>query len=93
MSLRFGEILAKALADRQLSQRSFAKLVHAGTTLPHQVISGTRLPPLDQLERWATVLQLTGKARADFILAGNLEHTPALIRERLEALEKGQRPR
>ena len=77
-----------ALDAVPISQRAFARKVGVSNAFVPLIIQGKRLPPLDAIPAWADVLGLKGAARERLIELAQLEHTPAAIRERYEAMRR-----
>jgi transcriptional regulator with XRE-family HTH domain len=87
-------MLDARLAQAGLSARAFARLV--GTTAPRisEMRRGKRLAPLKQMEKWASVLNISSKAdRERFLDLAALTHAPHRIQELVIAAElKLKRP-
>ena len=82
----FGQVLARRLAEAELSQRSFATATRTPLSTVNAVIAGTRKPPKRRLGTWATHLRLTGQERDLFLVAGFLCHAPPDVRTVIERL-------
>lgn len=77
--LPFGDVLARHLADADLSQREFAKRTKTPLSTINAVVKGGRKPPKRRLSVWANTLGLTGKQHDVFVVAGFLTHAPASL--------------
>ena len=55
------------------------------------LFSGKRTPPVALLARWADALDLRGKVREEFMLAGWLEHAPKELRAYVMRLRRRYR--
>ena len=75
----FGELLYQAIEAKGLSVRDFAATVGSSHRTLSAIHKGIRKPNLRHLDQWATALGLKGAARRQFLIAGNLTHTPPLI--------------
>lgn len=84
----FGDTLCDAIKAAGMTQLAFAQAVLSSSGNITDVIKGRRLPPLKHLEKWADVLGLSGANRDEFISAGQLEHTPELIRNQIISQNK-----
>jgi hypothetical protein len=87
----FGQCLQRAIVAIGLSRRAFAKKVAYSPTSMDAIVHGRRPPPRKHIERWARALELTGKAREEFIELGYLVHCPPYIQDRYRAMR--ERPR
>ena len=77
--LDFFELLDKLLADRQLQKNVFAQRVGTSPSVVTDTCKRRRLPPLDRIDIWADALDLADSARADFIHAAYLAHSPPAV--------------
>jgi transcriptional regulator with XRE-family HTH domain len=90
MDSSFGGMLSAMLRARGLSAREFARAI--GKPLSYgfinRVILDQQPPPLDDLERWADVLELVRSAqREQFIEEGCRAAMQPKIRQRYDALK------
>ena len=83
MAATFGSFLRDTLARRGLGVCEYARL--AGYPKAHgfvsRVISGTSLPPLKELDRWAKPLGLSAAERDRFDLLAGIANSPPVVRE------------
>lgn len=83
----FASQFESALERANLSQREFARLIPCNSTLVSKVIKQQRTPPIDALERWIEVLQLTVEEREPFRVAALLAHAPDELFKRWTDME------
>ncbi|HAT11448.1 MAG TPA: hypothetical protein DCS97_12840 [Planctomycetes bacterium] len=84
----FGELLAETLADRQMTQKSFAQRTKTPISNVNEVISGVRKPPLRRLAKWLEVLEVPAREREAWRQAAAVAHAKPEIREVIETLMK-----
>lgn len=81
----FGAHLARRIKAQGLSLSEFGRRAGTSPAIVSRVIRGLRSPPPVHFERWADVLDLKGKERADFIeacwLAGASDFVRNLVAE------------
>lgn len=72
------------LAERGLSAAEFARMVGVSKGWPANICSGRQKPPgdLEEIAKWALVLQLNGTDVDEFMELALLEHAPSEIRLR-----------
>jgi hypothetical protein len=82
----FGDHLDALLQQRGLSVRGFAKLVGLGVSS----VSAAKRRAIDpgRIELWADALALNGQDRARFVRLAWLTHTPPVIVNLVEDLER-----
>jgi transcriptional regulator with XRE-family HTH domain len=85
----FAILLRSALAERQLSQRAFAKAIGGTQSAVSHYLGGRAPPPLEDLKQWASVLGITPQHHARFILSAYLAHAPLEIE--IEYLKQEQK--
>lgn len=88
MPSAFGNLLTALLEDRQWTVPQFAQKVSVHRSFIGFIVRGERRPPLDAVEHWALILGLTGTRRDEFIFAAALEHTPDIVRKKLDDLQE-----
>jgi transcriptional regulator with XRE-family HTH domain len=70
-----------------MGQHQYAMLCDISRALLSLIELGRRTPPPEKLDRMAEVLGLQGTARAAFIRAGHLAHTPDVVNHALRRAE------
>lgn len=88
MPSAFGQALRAALLKRGLSQRQFALRVATFPSTVAAIIAGRIRVPKKRIELWVDALNLKGRERLEFVELAWLDHTPPIIRARLERAEK-----
>ncbi len=90
----FGQLLTRLARERRVSK---SQLARAAGCPPSVLTDGLKErgedrkayhPPLAFLDVWADALGLTGDERDEFILAGHLDRSTDLVRQRFAALRK-----
>ncbi len=72
----FAEFFSEKLAQMPLSQAAFGRAVEMTGPFINMICRRKALPPLDRIDRWADVLQLTGAERDQFIRLAGVAHIP-----------------
>jgi transcriptional regulator with XRE-family HTH domain len=84
----FGELLAEALANRQMTQKAFAQRTKTPISNLNEVVTGVRKPPLRRLPKWLEVLEVPAREREMWRQAAAVAHAKPEIREVIETLMK-----
>jgi transcriptional regulator with XRE-family HTH domain len=89
MGNAFGHVVKQRLAELGLSQRVFARQVGLSHANINKIINSSHEAPPppqgDDLERWATVLQIPAAEHQRFCDLAALGHLPWTVRARWEA--------
>ena len=84
--------LGRFIVDRWetlgIKQTEFAERIGKHSALVQMVRTGRRHMPLDELQLWAKALELTGEDVDRFTELAHLDHCPAFIQKRYEALRQ-----
>jgi hypothetical protein len=64
------------LRHRRLTVRSFARALGQSPSFVSRVLGGHRLPPLQAMDQWADILELTTHGREVLHLLAAKSHTP-----------------
>ncbi len=78
----FGEMIKARWAALGLHQAEFCRRVNAPAGWVQQIREGKKTPPLDRMEEWVQVLELTGLQRALFLDLAAIQHIPEIGRAR-----------
>jgi transcriptional regulator with XRE-family HTH domain len=89
MAETFGSFLRTALERKNLGVCEYARL--AGYPKAHgfvsRVLSGSSLPPLKELKRWAAPLDLDAKAYQRFELLAGIAHASPAVQAWFESVD------
>lgn len=78
----FSTLLRRLMDESGVSAAELGRrLGHTNNALVSQVLSRDRTIPQNAIEEWADKLYLEGDIRSEFIVAANMSHSPAFIRE------------
>ena len=81
MNNSFASLLRYYLAEKKLTQRVFCQRVNLNVGFLHQVLSGSRPPPMDRVLIWASALGLSEEQTKHFELQAGLEHSPEIVKK------------
>ncbi len=76
---QFGEVLYELIAHKGVSVRAIAPRLGVSHSMLSHIHTGYRPPPLDRLEKWAEVFDLSGKDREYFMDLGALACCPPRV--------------
>ena len=84
MAERFGAFLDGILRSRGISHRLFARQIGSSQGFISQIIRNERRPPIDRIDAWISVLDLSSEQADQFRWLAHLEHATDWLRQEID---------